>query len=111
MKFKKKTKNSSNHVCTGCGTCCRNFPYIRLTQEDIKTLENFTGLSPEEFTSSIDKTGEKRFMKFKENGDCIFLNKIDGDYLCSVYEARTVICREYPSTEIQKKQCRANSER
>jgi len=82
-----------------------------LSQNDIKTLENFTGLTTEEFASNIDETGEKRFMKFQENGDCIFLNIIDGVYSCSVYEARSVTCRDYPSTYIQREACRAWSDR
>jgi uncharacterized protein len=109
LKFKKKTKASSTHICNGCGSCCRNFPYISLSKDDIKTLENFTGLTSEEFTDNIDKAGEKRFMKFQENGDCIFLTMIDGAYSCSVYEARSAICRGYPSTGIQRKSCSLNS--
>jgi putative toxin-antitoxin system antitoxin component (TIGR02293 family) len=50
-------------------------------------------------------------MKFQENGDCIFLNMIDGAYSCSVYEARSVTCRGYPSTDIQIETCRVNSDR
>ena len=105
------SKVLTTHVCNGCGSCCRDFAYIRLSQDDIKTLENFTGLTSEEFTNNIDKAGEKRFMKFQENGDCIFLNMMGGAYSCSVYEARSVTCRGYPSTEIQRKTCRVSSGR
>ncbi len=101
----------STHMCNDCGSCCGNFAYIRLSQDDIKTLENFTGLTSEEFTSNIDKAGEKRFMKFQKNGDCIFLNMIDGAYSCSVYDARSATCRGYPSTDIQIETCRVNSDR
>ena len=69
-------------------------------------LETFTGLNSEKFANNIDKAGKKRFMEFKEDGDCIFLKNIDGTYSCSVYEARPVICRSYPSTDIQKETCR-----
>ena len=82
-----------------------------LSQDDIKTLENFTGLTSKEFTNKIDKTGEKRFMKFQENGDCIFLITIDGAYSCSAYEARSVTCREYPSNDIQRETCCVSSGR
>jgi Fe-S-cluster containining protein len=99
------------HVCIGCGTCCRNFAYILLSQEDIDTLEKFTGLRSEEFTENVDKDGEKRFMSFQENGDCIFLKRNDGAYFCSVYEARSVTCRSYPSTDIQRETCNVNSGR
>ncbi len=105
------TKVSPTHVCIGCGTCCRNFAYILLSQEDIETLETFTGLRSEEFTENVDKAGEKRFMSFQENGDCIFLKRNDGAYFCSVYEARSVTCRSYPSTDIQRETCNVNSGR
>ena len=111
MKLMKTTKVSSTHVCNGCGACCRNFAYIQLSQDDVKTIETFTGLTSEEFSNNIDRAGEKRFMKFRENGDCIFLDIIDGAYSCSVYEARSVTCRSYPSTYIQKETCRNNSNR
>ncbi len=97
--------------CNNCGACCRGFPFIRLSRNNIETLENFTGLTSEEFTDSIDEAGENRFMKFKENGDCIFLKMIDGAYSCGVYEARPATCREYPSTDIQRETCRAESGR
>ena len=99
------------HVCNSCGLCCRNFAYILLAKDDIKTLENFTGLTSEEFTNNIDKTSEKRFMKFQENGDCIFLKIIDGVHSCSVYEARSATCKDYPSTDIQRETCRVWSGR
>ena len=102
---------SSPDGCNNCGACCREFPFIRLSRNNIETLENFTGLASEEFTDSIDEAGEKRFMKFKENGDCIFLKMIDGAYSCGVYEARPPTCRDYPSTDIQRETCRAESGR
>jgi Fe-S-cluster containining protein len=105
LKFDKTANVSPTHVCRSCGSCCRNFAFIRLSQDDIKTLENYTGLASKEFTNNIDKAGEKRFMKFKENGDCIFLITIDGAYSCSVYEARSATCRDYPSTDIQRETC------
>lgn len=111
LETEKITKGSKTHECIGCGLCCRNFAYIRLSQDDIKSLENFTGLTSEEFTDNIDKAAKKRFMKFQKNGDCIFLNIIDGSYSCRVYEARPVTCRDYPSTDIQRETCRVNSGR
>ena len=99
------------HACIGCGSCCRNFDYILVSQDDIATLENFTGLNAEEFTEKVDKAGKKRFMKFQANGDCIFLKIIDGAYRCSVYQARSVTCKDYPSNDIQRETCRVCSGR
>jgi Fe-S-cluster containining protein len=97
--------------CNCCGSCCRNFPYILLSTDDIKALETYTGLSREKFTYSIDKAGLKRFMKFNKIGDCVFLNSINGVFSCGVYEARSSTCREYPSTGIQIETCRTWSGR
>jgi len=102
---------STRLVCNGCGSCCRNFAYVLLSQNDINTLENFTGLASQEFTENVDIDGKKRFMKFQENGDCIFLDVVDGACSCSVYEARSETCRAYPSTDIQRETCRVSSGR
>ena len=110
-KPQKATEKISTHICTSCGTCCRDFPYIQLSQNEIEKIESFTGLASEEFTNGGERDGEKRFMKFKENGDCVFLNMTDGAYSCSAYEARSNLCREYPVTDIQDKTCRKNSNR
>jgi Fe-S-cluster containining protein len=99
------------HFCIGCGACCKNFAYIPLSQKDVETLESFTGIKSEEFTDSIEKSGEKPFMKFQDNGDCIFLKQKDGAYFCSVYEARSETCRKYPSTDVQRETCHVNSGR
>lgn len=111
MKSEKIRKQVTIHLCNGCGSCCRNFAYIRLSQNDVKRLETFTGLTSEDFSNNSDETGEKRFMKFCENGDCIFLNMTNGIYSCSVYEARSETCRSYPANIIQKETCRENSDR
>lgn len=104
----KTIKESPTHACNWCGSCCRNFAYIRLSQNDVKKLEAFTGLTSEDFSNNIDESGDKRFMKFCENGDCIFLDTTNGIYSCNVYDARSATCKSYPATDIQKETCRKN---
>lgn len=111
MESNKIVNVSTTLVCNSCGACCRNFAYILVSPDDIVTLENFTGLNAEEFTEKVDKAGAKRFMKFQANGDCIFLKMIDGAYRCSVYQARSVTCKDYPSNDIQRETCRVCSGR
>ena len=106
MKLSKMKELSAPVVCNSCGSCCRNFAYILLSQYDIKRLEDFTGLNSVDFTDNIDTNGEKKFMKFQENGDCIFLKIKNGYYSCMVYEARSETCRDYPSSDIQREACR-----
>ena len=102
---------TSKHVCTNCGACCRDFPYIQLSQNDIEEIESFTGLAFEAFSNGGERHGEKRFLKFKEDGDCVFLHMTGGAYACRAYEARPGICRGYPGNDSQDTTCRMNSNR
>lgn len=94
-----------------CSACCKNFPYIQLAPADVAAIAAHTGLAPDAFTHHGEHGDEKCFMQFKENGDCTFLSTIDGNNACRIYEARTTICRAYPSTTIQHRTCRHNSHR
>ena len=105
------TDKARPHSCINCAACCRNFPYIQLSQTDVEAIESFTGLAPDEFSNSGEREGEKRFLKFTENGDCIFLKMTDGSYACRIYEARSTICRAYPATDTQHHTCHKNSNR
>ncbi len=107
----KIAKESSEHVCNHCGSCCLKFPYVRLSHDDVKALEDFTGLAPEEFSDSSDVAGKNRFLTFQDDGGCIFLKAIDGHYSCSVYEARSMTCRSCPATDVQNETCRVSSNR
>ena len=99
---------TSSETCTACAECCKHYPFVELSKTDIAALEKFTGLKLDVFTNPKGKAVEEYFLQFKDNGDCIFLNGQDNKYSCSVYEARSGICRTYPSTPIQKEACRAN---
>jgi len=79
---------------------------VELSEPEIALLEQVTGLRFEVFTNPKRKTIEEYFLKFKENGYCFFLNEKDDTYSCRVYESRPDICRNFPSTPIQKKACR-----
>jgi len=96
-------------ICTSCGAWCRNFPFVKIRQSDIDRLEAFTGHASEVFSNVDEIDSEKRFMKFNEIGDCVFLKKLNGRYACGVYEARPSICRAYPSTIAQNAACRVSS--
>ena len=98
-------------VCTSCGACCRNFPFVKITQHDVDTLESFTGLAPEEFSNIDEIDSEKLFMKFNDSGDCVFLKQTEGGYACGVYAGRPKICRAYPANEAENKGCLVSSNR
>ena len=100
----------SNEMCQRCAQCCKNFPYIELSQDEIHALEQLTGLAFDVFTNQKDDAGKEFFLQFKKNGDCFFLNEKNGDYSCSVYAARSGICRNYPSKPRQDEVCNAHME-
>ena len=97
----------SSETCKNCAECCKHYSFVELSQPEIIALEKFTGLSFEVFTNSKGKAVEEYFLKFKENGDCFFLNTSNSNYSCAVYEARADACRKYPSKPVQNEACDA----
>ena len=92
-------------MCTQCAECCKNYPFVELSEYEIDLLEQVTGLSFDLFTNPKRKVIEEYFLQFKENGHCVFLEKSNDKYSCSVYESRPAICRKFPSKPIQKEAC------
>jgi Fe-S-cluster containining protein len=99
-----------SEICQKCAECCRNYPFVELSQNEIYEIEKLTKLPSDFFTNQKGEAGEEYFLQFKENGDCFFLNENNGDYSCGVYEARSKICRNYPSKPNQNKVCDSNRE-
>jgi len=99
-----------SEICNKCAKCCKNYPFIELSQNEIYELEKLTGLPLDVFTNPKGEADEEYFLQFKENGDCFFLNENNGGYSCGVYEARSGICRNYPSKPNQNEVCDANRE-
>ena len=95
----------SFEICRQCAQCCKNYPYVELSQYDIDLLEQVTGLSFEVFTNPKGNVIEDYFLKFRENGYCFFLNEKQGRYSCGVYKARPEICRRFPSKPLQAETC------
>ena len=98
----------SAEICKKCGECCKHFPFVELSKNDIDSLEKLTALHSGEFANKKEQAVEEYFLQFKENGDCFFLDEHKGSYSCGVYEARPGICKKYPSEPLQKKKCNAN---
>ena len=99
------TRVISFEMCRQCAECCKNYPYVELSNFEIDWLAQVTGLPVEVFTNPKGKVVEEYFLKFRENGYCFFLNENNGKYSCGVYEYRPEICRSFPSKPIQKESC------
>lgn len=100
----------TNEICKKCAECCKNYPFVELSKNEILEIEKLIGLPSVLFTNEKDEAGEEYFLQFKENGDCFFLNGNNGTYSCGIYEARSEICRNYPSKPIQNEACNSNRE-
>jgi uncharacterized protein len=101
---------TSSKICKKCAECCKDYPFVELSENEIYELEKLTGLPVDAFTNKKGEADEEYFLDFEENGDCFFLNENNGDYSCGVYEARPGICRNYPSKPRQNDVCAANRE-
>ena len=100
----------TSEICKKCAECCKNYPFVELSQNEIYEIEKLTKLPSNFFMNQKGEAGEEYFLQFKENGDCFFLNENNGDYSCGVYEARAKICRNYPSKPNQNEACDSNRE-
>ncbi len=99
----------SSNTCRNCGICCQNFPFVEVNDAEMTVLEKFTQMDRKEFTDPIGSNYDAgHFLKFKENGDCMFLKADNGFFSCTVYEARAGICRNYPVNKHHWKWCNEN---
>ncbi len=69
--------------CTNCGYCCESSNVV-LSFEDMQNI-------PSAFQELRDD--EKTYIRDTDHSTCPFLTK---DTLCSIYEKRPYVCREYP---------------
>jgi hypothetical protein len=87
--------------CTQCGLCCRNLgPIFRNT--DIKHICATIGTPEKEFMTKLMQDPDGVGFMLREL-PCPFQ---DADNRCSIYDVRTLSCRNFPHTEsvnIQKK--------
>ncbi len=95
----------STEICERCAKCCKNYPFVELSKNEINSLEHLSGLHFNMFTNPTGKAIDNYFLQFQENGNCFFLNEDHGIYSCGVYEARPEICKNYPSETKQKEVC------
>lgn len=96
--------------CKKCAECCKNFPFIKLSQTEANLMEDYSKLHIDQFAEKIEKKEKNYFLRFDEDGDCYFLEYKNGIYFCKIYEIRPSICKIYPGTTIQKQYC-TNSKR
>jgi len=105
------SNDSVNFKCHHCNHCCTDVICLP-SPWDVRRIMRMTGLDPFDFVEFLspeeiedvdlddptwlDVDGEKWMMALKrdENTGCHFLNQ--KTKLCSIYEARPLLCRLYP---------------
>jgi Fe-S-cluster containining protein len=82
--------------CTGCGDCCTGAPgYVWVTREEIRSLAEADGVTPEEFEASfVRRVGRRKSLIEMSNGDCAFFDH--ASRRCRIYLLRPRQCRTYP---------------
>ena len=70
-------------ICKKCAECCKNYPFVCLSEKEIDSIKKLTGLPAEVFTIPKGKEIEEYFLQFQENGYCFFLNENNGNYMVS----------------------------
>ncbi|WP_372794023.1 YkgJ family cysteine cluster protein [Pontiella sp.] len=81
--------------CSGCGACCRWGGSVLLTDEDIRKLADFLGLTEPEFIEQHTRLAPNRkqlALLDQTDGSCAWLQ---GDR-CAVYAVRPVQCSSFP---------------
>ncbi len=99
-------QNTSPEMCKKCAQCCKNFPFVEVSPQEINDLELESALHADLFTHAKGAVIDGFFLQFKKNGDCFFLDEKNGDFFCAVYTARPGICQKYPSLPLEKATCR-----
>ena len=84
--------------CTQCGNCCSGAPgYVWITKEEIRRVAEY--LKREDGwldKEHLRRVGLKYSLTEKKNGDCVFLERVNGRTQCSIYPVRPLQCRTWP---------------
>lgn len=77
--------------CTACGNCCREM-CVSVETDDIERLAKRLGITPGQFEERHVAIDEEDGDKIMPETPCPF----QGGNLCTVYEDRPAVCREFP---------------
>ena len=89
---------SEVYFCTGCGDCCRWPGYVKVTDQEVDKIADYTNTPIEEF---IDKytylTDDRKSLSIIDNekGHCHFFD--DENNRCKIYEVRPKQCIGFPN--------------
>ncbi len=75
-KTEMKSSDLSDFKCQGCGSCCRQKGYVRLTKNEPENISKFLEMGVYEFNERytiLTKDRQTLSLIEKENGECISL--------------------------------------
>lgn len=93
--------------CRQCGACCRRYRKVLLQPEEvdrIKALGGYVGIMvtlTELRTKTMDQLVEEAkgkkaiYMIHPDGKGCVFLQKVNGKSVCSIYHYRPEACRGF----------------
>lgn len=81
--------------CRKCGDCCRGYGGTFVSDKEIETICRFLNLDPSEFFGGYcQMSGNKPVLAQKENGYCIFWER-----LCTIHPVKPLMCKKWPFIE------------
>jgi Fe-S-cluster containining protein len=91
----KKTDVSENiFECVQCGTCCAGYGGTYITENDIRRISEYIGVSPGEFTSRFcTVSAGKYILDQREDGRCIFFSDAEQ---CTIHPVKPYMCKAWP---------------
>jgi Fe-S-cluster containining protein len=81
--------------CTRCANCCKTAD-INFTREDIGRIAERLNVTFDEFVDTYLEPSEEAGSFKARCKPCPFLSD---DNLCTIYDIRPTVCREYPHTD------------
>jgi Fe-S-cluster containining protein len=98
-------KEGLRFTCTQCGNCCTGPPgYVWVTKEEIGRIARFLdredGWLPPDV---LRRVGFRYSLTEKSNGDCVYLQSVNGKRICSIYPVRPLQCRTWPFWDVNLK--------
>jgi uncharacterized protein len=77
----------------GCINCCDQQGFVYLTEDDVKRIAKFTGMTQRAFEAKyIYRTRQQRRFRKPRDKQCPFLV----DHGCSIHPAKPTQCRTFP---------------
>ena len=84
--------------CTQCGRCCTGAPgFVWVNDDELEMIASFRAEPRNEVEKLYTRwLGQRRSLREKANGDCIFYDKAAG---CTIYPVRPSQCQTWPFWE------------